>query len=257
MSIPLEFSEITQKTLTVAPWRMAATNRLPGLAPIADGDWLWIDDAYPKQMAYRDWLLTHKRDAVQAKTQGAEAAIEECARFILDQISLRSDFLVGDASVTRPDGVGITKDMSLDMIGRLIQQDICILEKVGDEHVMSAAVLCFPASWSLDEKIGRPMSGIHEPVEEYTSDLQKRVQRVFDAMRDGQGVWRCNYLEYSDPNLFQPRRENARRNRDADHLWSRVERQTLIKLPQTQAIVFGIHSFVVKGLIKEQETEVN
>jgi hypothetical protein len=33
---------------------MRSAARLPGLQPVAEGDWLRVDDAYAGQMAYRD-----------------------------------------------------------------------------------------------------------------------------------------------------------------------------------------------------------
>jgi len=36
-----------------------------------------------------------------------------------------------------------------------IQEDLCVLQKRGDAHVLTAAVICFPSSWDVREKIGR------------------------------------------------------------------------------------------------------
>jgi hypothetical protein len=134
----------------------------------------------------------------------------------------------------------------METIGRLVQQDFCVLTKVGTEHVLQAAVLCFPASWSLAEKIGKPLIAIHEPVDQYDDMQAKKVQNMFDLMRPEQSLWRANMLVYSNPDLFQPRRENNRRNLTGDRRWARVERQSLRKLPKTNAIIFGIHTSVVR-----------
>ena len=117
--------------------------------------------------------------------------------------------------------------------------DICIMEKPADanEHVLTAAALCFPANWHLSEKINRPMTAIHEPVEDYDALVAKRVQRIFDAMRPERPVWRMNYLHYRDAELFQPYRLRPVKAKDGKYV--RCERQTLIKLPDTDAIIFG------------------
>ena len=152
--------------------------------------------------------------------------------------------------VIRPDEVSIKIDLSDPMrfLGRLVQNDFCILQKVGEEHVLTAASLCFPASWSLEEKFLKPLIDIHIPVKEYNEEIAKRVQRLFDGLQVSRPVWRFNALYYEEPDLFQPRSVNQPRKKPAPNQvnYFRSERQTLIKLPETRAIVFGIHTFVIK-----------
>ena len=61
---------IFQNTLPVAPWMDTLAARLPGLQPVAEGDWLRVDDAYQGQMAYRDELLAARRDEVVMRADG-------------------------------------------------------------------------------------------------------------------------------------------------------------------------------------------
>ena len=112
--------------------------------------------------------------------------------------------------------------------------------------MLTAALLAFPASWSLAEKIGRPLTAIHAPVAPYDEGIATRVQRMFDALPPGRVLSRANALGYDDPALFQPRSEHARRDRPgARPAWLRSERQTIRKLPDTGAVVFTILTSVV------------
>ncbi|MFU1608168.1 heme-dependent oxidative N-demethylase subunit alpha family protein, partial [Sulfitobacter pontiacus] len=43
-------------------------------------------------------------------------------------------------------------------------------KKRGDEHVLTAAALCFPANWPRRTR-EQPLTGIHTPVEEYDADI--------------------------------------------------------------------------------------
>ena len=63
--------------------------------------------------------------------------------------------------------VAIDRGDPMGTLGHLVQEDLCLMEKRGEEHVLTAAVLCFPASWRLADKIGRPLEAIHVPVPEY------------------------------------------------------------------------------------------
>ena len=127
-----------------------------------------------------------------------------------------------------------------------MQEDICLLQKRGDEHVLTAAILCFPASWTLAEKFDRPLIGIHEPVDEYTDNIAARVQRLFNGLRAGRPLMRQNCLFYEDAALFQPRSMADRRDKKARILgYVRTERQCLLRLPVSDTVAFTIHTTVM------------
>ena len=154
-----------------------------------------------------------------------------------------------DGVVQTPDGrqVPVADDDPMGCMGQIAQNDFVIMEQRGEEHVLTAAVLCFPASWLLAEKFMRGLVGIHDPVDPYDDQIAKRVQRLFDGIQVDRPLWRFNALRYADPTLFQPRSMYARRPGEERHVarYLRSERQTLIRLPKTRAVVFGIHTFVV------------
>lgn len=237
-----------QTRLPSAPWMVPAQRRLPGAQPLDMAVWLEVDDAFAGQMALRDRLLARRRDAVLAELPGAEQAGAEVLATVLAH--LPPGYTRSGRRVTRPDGVRVDLDADtpLATAARLVQEDLCILEKPegAREHVLTAAALCFPASWTLAEKIGRPLGAIHGPVESYTVDMATRVQRMFDAIRPGRPLWRQNALFYARPDLHQPRSEaEPREETHLDTPYLRSERQCLLRLPQTGAILFSIHTYVV------------
>ena len=233
---------VLQRTLPFDP----APKALPGIAPLAPDDWLTVDDAFAGQMAVRDHLLETRLDAVLAMHETARPAAEELLD-LLRRLPERGYDVTSD-SVMRPDGVTvpINRTHPMQTLGHLVQEDLCILEKHGDEHVLTAAVLCFPASWRLDEKFMRPLTVIHDPVTEYGADLARRVQRLFDGVRSGRPLWRFNYLPYDDATLFQPRSIHDRRERTGPNPpYIRSEKQAVMRLPETHAVLFSIHTFVL------------
>ncbi|MCB1332053.1 MAG: DUF3445 domain-containing protein, partial [Maritimibacter sp.] len=226
------------------------TSRLPGLNPVAPGDWLVVDDVYVAQMALRDRLLAERGDVVLRQAPGAAPAAAELLALILEELAAVPGYRIGADDVACPDGRRVALDRShpLETAARLVQEDLLILEQPegAEEHVLTAGVLCFPASWSLGEKFLRPLTGIHTPVDVYDAELARRVQRLFDGIRAGRPMWRANALVYADPALFQPRTEADRRPKPpAGRRWLRSERQCLVRLPETRAVVFTIHTFVV------------
>jgi hypothetical protein len=238
---------ILQSSLPFAPWMSPVTARLPGVQPVQGDDWLRMDDAYAGQMALRDRLIADQRATVVAALPEGQAAAVELYDTVLARLARQPGYRIGSAEAERPDGRVVTLDPSdpFATLGQLVQEDLCLLQKQGEEHVLTGAVLCFPASWSLVEKLGRPLIGIHRPVKSYDPDIARRVQRMFDALRPEQPLWRMNALVYADPALHQPRREHDPRTDRRGGQFLRAERQTLLRLPRTGAVLFAIHTYVV------------
>lgn len=238
--------QICQQSLPFAPWLQPASRRLPGIQPLDMGDWLVVDEAFAAQMALRDQLLADRRAEVFGACDPARA------RELLDLVlaHLGPGYRVSRGSVIRPDGVevGLESDHPLVVAARLVQEDLCLLEQPegAREHVLSGAVLCFPASWTLAEKLGRPLTTIHDPVPDYSEGMAARVQRLFDALHPDRPLWRANALLYEDPTLHQPRRHgDARARPTGPPPYLRSERQSLLRLPLSRAVVFSIHTWVV------------
>jgi hypothetical protein len=223
-----------------------AAARLPSMRPVV-GRWLFCDGSYDVQMTERRRLLAEREDEVYAQM---DVGLEGARGFLRAALEALPDlFAVTGDVVVCPDGhrVQLDWDAPLRSVGEMFQQDVCILERQGDEHVLTGAVLCFPASWTLAQKIGKPLIRIHDPVEEYDGAIASRVQRLFDGVQEGRPMWRANALRYDDPALFQPRRENDPRpvgRADAPYL--RSERQTVLRLAAQGAVAFMIHTSIVR-----------
>lgn len=245
---------ILHTRLSHAPWQSAQTARLPGTAPIAVEDWLHVDEAFAPQLAERARLLAEARAGVCAARPGSEAAQAELYDTVLAALGARPDYRRKGGAMRRPDGICVPLDAGdpLGTLGLLAQEDFCLMEKPAgaSEHVLTAAILCFPANWTLAEKLGRPLTAIHSPVPDYDSGLAARVQRLFDGLRSveagGRILMRMNALDHDRPDLFQTRPQaQARPHGTGGGGWLRIERQTLRRLPATGAVVFSIHTTVL------------
>ena len=244
------------------PFMSKRTAHPPGITPLKLSDWLHRDAAYDAQMAYRDHLAEAARDVVfQARPEAAGPA-GELLDLVVKANGEYGDFSVANGVATRPDGVDVplTGDHPLLTAGRLAQEDFCLLWRPpeADEHILIGAILIFPSRWSLAEKMGNPLRAIHQRVPNYDASLAPRVQRLFDALRAEQPLVRANWLIHTTPELHQPLTEAAKAARErerSDIFYLRVERQSLIRLPHSGAIVFGIKTCVtaISDLTDEQQ----
>lgn len=253
--------ELTYAPFT--PFMQGRTKSLPGVGPMEMSDWLHRDEAYAEQMAYRDRLLKTQRDVVLAETAEAAGPAGELLDLVRSTLADAPDHEVSGDTLIRPDGfsVPLGGDHPLALLARMTQEDFCILWKPddSDEHMLIGAILCFPSRWLLAEKLGKPMIGIHDPVPNYDGDIAKRVQRLFDALRPDRPLVRANWLVHTTPELHQPLTEEAKakwQKAPSDRFWLRTERQSLMRLPHSGAVVFTIKTCLtpVEALTQDQRT---
>jgi len=128
-----------------------------------------------------------------------------------------------------------------------VPEDFCLLEKEKNGYVMTAASVCSPSNWILQEKIGQTVDFIHNPVPGYNKLLSKRVNRFLEGIPRHRVLLRYNWSIQSDNELFW--RDDLNPNSDFvnssnPNLYWRIERQTFVRLPTSGAIVFGIRVFL-------------
>lgn len=241
-----QMSIILHRSLPALPWCDPRLSRLPGLLPVEGDAWLLRDEVFGAQMAERDRLLAIDAPVHGMVSQAIDAAAE-LYDMVLAKLACDPSYAISADTARRPDGVEVPLDRGrpLQTLGRLVQEDLCLMVPDGQgAHVLGGAILCFPASWTLSEKLGRAMVRIHAPVPEYDENIARRVQRVLDGVQAGRPMWRMNHNLYASATLFHPRSEAAPRV-DATPQYLRAERQCLLRLPQTGAVLFTIHTYMM------------
>jgi dimethylamine monooxygenase subunit A len=238
---------ILHDSLPVAPWMADHTLRLPGTMPIELADWLQRDEVFARQMSLRDWLISERPAEVHAMAPAARPAAAELLALVLAHLDGVPGYARQGNALRRPDGVLVPLDgPPLLVAGRLVQEDLVILERpeAAAEHILTAAVLCFPSNWTLSQKFGMPLTRIHLPVDAYDETVARRVQRLFDAIRPDAPMMRANLIPYAHANLHNPRPEFSQHSPGpGEATYVRVERQTLLRLSETRAVVFSIHVY--------------
>lgn len=131
---------------------------------------------------------------------------------------------------------------ALDLAGRIVGEDWCLV-KPGSPPVLAAATLCSPNRWRLREKLGLPITEVHDPVPDYRERLAAPVDSVL-AGRPRRGLWRRNWSIQSSASRFQPVADGPAHPTVPDEVWVRSEYETLVGLPATGWWVFGIQTTI-------------
>ena len=222
-----------------------------GLSPLGDRPWLVADERLPAYLAEKARLMAAMPDRVfMAEPETQEAQRETLQRVADWQAAHHRRHFAGEpVRLTARDAPGPNPAAPpLARAAMLCAEDLVLMRKGADGWRLAAASLCFPSSWRLAEKFGRPMEAIHAPVPGYPAGTRNAmlVNRIFDNLAPGAPVLRGNWSIYGDDALHHPASEGeSTRAFSPDspvvaQAFFRSERQTLLKLPQSGDILFTI-----------------
>lgn len=233
-------------------------------------DWVKIDSSYLEQMPLRKEIMKEHADEIFISSTSPSTTIakKELLNLLIKHILQR--FPDHFKQITNTNGeIGIqtilgdiiwinenVKDPLL-IISELVQEDWCILEKdeKTQQYFLTAGVLCFPMGWSLRNKFNKPLHVIHKPVKDFEKHLRTNVESIFDELQPNSPFWRANWvisnsldgkLDLYSPVSHRHIDENSistLNSNTGEELVLRVEYQTLLRLPESNAIVFGIRTY--------------
>lgn len=128
--------------------------------------------------------------------------------------------------------------------GRAFEPDWVLLSPdASQNHPVLAGVVCFPSSWSLPEKLGLPLAAVHEPAPTVNRRLGGSIDTFLSRLPADEPVERENWGLAADaapdhhPAIPRPRLSAQAKPATT---WLRLERQLLIRLPETRAVLFAI-----------------
>ncbi len=207
-----------------------------GLAPLNDGAMLWRDEEHDRFIAEKRALYAADLSAVFSEEEDTRSAQQEAADLIA---------AAGGGSITPADA----HLPPLAASALTVQDDLVLMRRDESGWRFVAGSVCFPSSWSLAEKFGKPLEAIHRPVPYIAGKMGDRIRRIFDALRPEQPLWRENWSLSGDANLRHDKLEKDhtpthKKDILAGPLWLRCEYQTLHKLPVSGDILFTIRILV-------------
>jgi hypothetical protein len=235
------------------PFRMAM-----GLVACAEADWFELDERYLPEMAERRALLAERHDDVFAACRGSEAARAELLALLADHLPAHYPaWFSRDGALLHNHLTGERWDLAtpaydpLELAGRLVQEDLCLIRPDATGPILEAGIVCFPSRWRLADKIGRPLLDVHGPVPFYGERLGAPVDRFMRHLKAERIAMRMNWSVVDSPELFQLGGKH-RTAGDASftaanalaRLFLRTERQTFRRLEGSGSVLFTIRVHV-------------
>ncbi len=258
-----------------APFRLSM-----GLLRVPEVEWFEIFDLEERaeQMNEKQKLLAHDHDDVfLAHPSALQASTEVLERMLKHLPACRPDLYSRTADIIKlkphcsfegdewPTDLKNNEMHPLDLAGRLVQEDLVIMHPPDVKQKgwwLAAGSVAFPSRWSLKEKFGKTMDGIHAPVPFYKEQIQTPTNNFFDQMPAGEIFSRRNWSLHDTAALRQDgTKQGNSKNKQiinsenaGEHLWLRVERQALRRLKESGAILFTIriHLRRLKHIVKHK-----
>jgi len=231
-----------------------------GLVALQLKDWIEADEYFYDELKDKKQLLISNYPEVFASRPGSLPAQTEVLALVLKHME---EYYPGVLKIEQDEvilpklkwkfRISDFEEWPLDLCGRFVQEDLCLMAPGPDGYTLEAASLCFPARWRLMDKMGLPMSGIHKPVPDYSEKLSRPVDSFFNRIDVDRPVWRVNWSLTTDPTMFQPVRQkhsaselSITSQNAGEKVYMRCERQTLRRLPDTGWILFTIKTYLDK-----------
>lgn len=162
-------------------------------------------------------------------------------------LNIRQAFRIGDES-TLP-------LPPMEFIGRQMQGDFALLDQRDGDLFMDAGVITSPADWSLAFDAGMSFKQWHGPVPlAHEMGIFDRALKYLCAIQVGSPVRRLNWTMTIHPRMDSSPETYARWGRDRTTIMSdnagkdvflRVELQTLVRMPRSHALFFGIRTYLI------------
>ena len=222
-----------------------------GLQNFRENDWIFPAKDLNVFQKHKTELGVSQSEECFAQTQKSVAAQCEFYDHLLQHLLARPKLdysRLGNQLIHKQEKlISEIGDKNLWEASLWVPEDFCLLEKEKEGYVMTAASVCSPSNWILQDKIGQTVDFIHDPVPEYDSLLSEKVNRFLEGLSSGRFLLRYNWSIQSGNELFW--RDDLNPNfavvdSSSPNLYWRIERQTFLRLPASKAIVFGIRVFL-------------
>src|ERR1051325_8892960 len=181
---------------------------------------------------HKESILSERQHWLESTSSRCVAVLPEAGPLIEETAGLAESF--GHVAADHCDE-GLNASEQIVELGKQWEPDFLLLRTATDGKIrLLAACVCFPSSWSLEEKIGRPIEEIHEPVPELNAAIGPQIHRFLSKLRPGPAWLRSNWGLSRSAELNQhPARKLPRLDESvkSGEVWLRGEAEALVALP--------------------------
>jgi dimethylamine monooxygenase subunit A len=192
----------------------------------------------------RPTLLQERADWLSATPDRYSALLPEGIPLLIETVTLARSWNPQSFKTE-----GIPSSAKCDDLGKIWESDFVLLKpNAGGVFELVGGCVCFPSSWRLTDKLGRPLNEIHQPVPGLNESLGPPIDRFLSKLKPGSAALRSNWglSRSNELNQHPDRRLPALEPPlKAEEIFIRIENQALVALPESGGILFGIRLEIV------------
>lgn len=236
-----------------AQWRLKM-----GLKPLRLEDWIEIDEELIVYLTSKTELLQQCYSQVFASLPGSVIAQQEVLDLLLAHLLehfphyyQRQGDRIKNLLTQQVWDISEFEANPLDLAGRLVQEDLCLMQSSPEGYILAAGSVCLPFHWWFPNKLGKPIAQLHQRVPGYGEKLEHPVNNFFNRLRVDCPGYRLNWGIVDSPKLCLATHQSSKSldnpvtvDNVGQKLWIRVERQTLRRLEKSHNILFTIRTFL-------------
>ena len=207
----------------------------PQLKPISAEAWLTPDTEAEDWLPCKRALMATRTDEIIYLSASAERDVRPVCKMIVEHLGLA------------PADRNMSPRSAFEAVGAEVSDDLCIMVERDGLYHLDGAILCAPTFWTLSEKAGQPLGGLHSPVPGGDPELAGRISRIFSGLQPDHILERFNWTVQLDGERFTPDSTPMKAalaglavEAAAERLFFRVERQTIRKIPGSSSVLFTI-----------------
>lgn len=248
------------------PYRWAAADFQLGLRRIPPQRWILIGAEHAETMRQkRARLDEHQSFYYRSLPESLPAQRELRERVTTHLVADHPQSFERNGSIVRSLVTGQRLDLGdestepLMQLSYLIEEDFMLLDEFGGTPRITAASNAYSTSGRLAASVGQDVAWAHVPVPGLTQKLGGRINQVLGSIHASSPCERFNWQLTPMATVFFPHDDPHAANAVAMHaimetlrhdparagelLWIRVERQTLRRLPESNAVAFSLHTY--------------
>jgi dimethylamine monooxygenase subunit A len=243
-----------------------------GLKPLDPATWIEVDSDFETYRTEKKRLYATIPEKVFVEEADTRAAQQEVLDMIIGHVTDLIPLLPSPQQAALGKALDEAKaagtdEAPLKTASLIVPEDLILMRRGENGWRLAAGSLCFPSSWSLQEKFGHALEDIHGPVPGFSRGTRNAelIHRMFDRLH--QPVERMNWSLQASRVLYYPLSSAQRIDRAtkrpskfteahiAAQVFIRVERQTLRRLPVSGDILFTIRIYIDPLTLIEQQPE--
>lgn len=211
-----------------------------GARPLDLDDWLEFGPDADAWIAEKRRVLADHRRTAFAAIDGIDEEANEVADLIVDHLRSRgpSEDARLDPTLHR-----------LEAAARLVPEDLVLMVERGSRLVVGGGVVCFPNRWDLRSKLGLEIAAVHAPVPGLNDQLGDAIDGFLNRLTVERPCWRLGWGLITTAAGYTPTDGSGPEFPAVptpDDVHVRIERETLRRLPATNAVLFTIRTYLAR-----------